>query len=240
MVEQTDDDLTVRNRTADTPEPTVGRPLPQARGHTLVEIAVAMAAVATITAVAYPAYNHYVLRSRWATAVAAMRVVETSMHECLAARGATGCDWTREIQPGRSIDLNGLPGGLTVRAANFGTGMNGLRVDGDGRYGGCSIGMLPSVDAAGIHSTRWGNLTGGGITKTCGPSQTGVGAKPPPQPPPPPPPPAAPPPPRPPPAAPPPPRPPPAGPPPPPAPPPAPRPPPPRPPPPPPSNNGFW
>ena len=62
------------------------------QGRTLVEIAVAMAAVAAIGAVAYPAYSNYVLRSRWANVVAAMRGVEVSMHECLTAHGAAGCN----------------------------------------------------------------------------------------------------------------------------------------------------
>jgi hypothetical protein len=220
------------------------------QGRTLVEIAVAMAAVAALGAAAYPAYHNNVLRTRWANVVAAMRGVEVSMQECLTSHGAAGCNWNRHIQHGGLLDLRGLPPGLTVRAANFGPGLEGLRIDGDARYGKCSVGMLPSVDAQGGQSTRWGNLTGGGVTQACGPSKTGVGANPAPQPPPPPPPARPPPPPPPPPPArpPPPPPPPPVRPPPPPPPPPvrppppppAPRPPPPPPPPPPPSNNQFW
>ncbi len=145
------------------------------QGHTLVEMAIAVAVVGVLGSAAYPVYTNYVLKSRWAGVVAAMRGADNAMHECLAVAGASACDWDKELKPGGILHFGSLPPGVAVRAASFGDGLNGLRIDGDVRYGECSIGMLPGVDAAGKRSTRWGNLTEGGVKQTCGPAKTGVG-----------------------------------------------------------------
>jgi Tfp pilus assembly major pilin PilA len=123
-------------------------------GHTLVELAIAVAVAGVVGSAAYPAYTNYMLKSRWATVVAALRGADAAMHECIAVAGAASCDWDKELKTGGTLSNLTLPPGVVVRAASFGTDMNGLRIDGDVRYGECAIGMLPSVNAAGKRYTR--------------------------------------------------------------------------------------
>jgi hypothetical protein len=172
-------------------------------GATVIEFVVVSAIVGALGAAAVQGYKNQVLKSRWSTVVNMLRGAEVTMQECIASKGSAGCDWNAMLNDKTlSLPPEGLPPGITVRAADFGSG-TGLRVDGDKRYGECAVGMMPTVDAArGIAITRWGNLSGGGIGagKVCDASVTGLGGKPelpPPPPPPPPKPPSPPPPPKP-------------------------------------------
>ena len=204
-------------------------------GATVIELVVVTAVIGALGTLAFNGYKSQVLKSRWSTVVGMLRGADVTMQECLATHGpGSRCDWDRMLDE-KTLNLppEGLPPGITARAADFGVG-TGLRIDGDKRYGECAIGMLPTVASAGGYMiTRWGNLSGGGIgsNKVCDASVTGLGGKPelPPPPPPPPKPPPAPPKP-----------PPPPKPPSPPAPPKPPPPPPPPPAPPPPTKNQFW
>jgi hypothetical protein len=181
---------------------------------------VVTAVIGALASLAYNGYRNQVVKSRWATVIGMLRGADAAMHECLASQGVGGCNWDAMLRSGAlNLAPEGLPPGITVRAADFGAG-KGLRIDGDARYARCAIGMMPVLQgSSGYPTTRWGNLTGGGVGAVCDSGLTGVGGQPDPPPPPPPsppPPPGPPPPPRP---------------PPPPAPPPA---------PPPPSVNQFW
>ncbi|MCX7272166.1 MAG: hypothetical protein NTV19_02950, partial [Burkholderiales bacterium] len=156
-------------------------------GLPLVETMIVRAVIGSLGVTAFSAYRNEVMRSRWATVVAALGGAKVAMTECVMTRGAANCDWNAQLIDGQ-LGLTSLPPGIRVRAANFGTG-TGLRIDGDARYGKCAIGMMPVLDSAGGRAvTRWGGLTGGGVQAVCDSSQTGLGEKPTPPPPPPPPP----------------------------------------------------
>jgi type IV pilus assembly protein PilA len=102
------------------------------KGFTLIELMIVVAIVAILAAIALPAYQNYIKRSKVTEGIVAADACKASVSEYVASLNKlpaniteAGCDNFQATQYVTALTYTGGTGGITVTYGNVGTGVDG-------------------------------------------------------------------------------------------------------------------
>ena len=139
------------------------------QGFTLIELMIVVAIIGILAAIAIPAYQDYVTRSKWSDNLSSVASMKLAIAECSNDNNntLTACDSLADLASYRA-------GSTTAPAAKFGTvtvaaTTAAIEIAGNTAAGGCTVTLTPTVANGNM---QWNAAnTAGGCTK----SKTGVG-----------------------------------------------------------------